>query len=271
MLRIGYGTAPNLVYWWLDGYVDFSPEQSVRARQAIAQWFAWNRRTQVPDYAELLARAQREVESDTTPARVCEWQADLTQRALTGFERIVPAAAELMLTISPKQELVLEQRYAKNNEEYRRDYLNPDPRRRAQLSLERTLDRAEMLYGELDEAQRARIEDILAHSPFDPELWLAERRQRQQDVLKMLRTLNSEGAGHDQAETALKAYVHTLQVSPRDAYRRYSEQLAVFNCAAAASLHNSTTAQQRQVAAARLKGWEGDLRAIAAAADPVEH
>ena len=48
-LRIGYSTAPDLVYWWLDGYVDFNADQTTRVRAVIAQWFAWHRRAELPD------------------------------------------------------------------------------------------------------------------------------------------------------------------------------------------------------------------------------
>ena len=54
--------------------------------------------------------------------------------------------------------------------------------------------------------------------------------------------------------------------SPREAYRRYSERLTDYVCTAAAAIHNATTPAQRQAGAARLKGWEGDLRALAAQA-----
>ena len=263
-LRIGYSTAPDIVYWWLDGYVDLNAAQTVRVREAIAQWFAWNRRSQLPDVAALLARAKVEVLSDTTPRRVCEWQADLTGRARTAFERIAPAAADLMLTLTPAQWQVLERRYAKNNDEFRQDYLQPDLQERAKQTLKRAVDRAETLYGTLDAAQRARMAEILSHSPFDPELWLTERRHRQQDMLQMLRRLSGEGAGREQAVEALQGYVRSLELSPRETYRQYDEQLAAFNCAAVAKLHNATTVAQRQSAAQRLNGWEEDLRAIAA-------
>ncbi|MBC8057759.1 MAG: hypothetical protein H7Y61_14390, partial [Rhizobiales bacterium] len=36
-LRIGYGTAPDVVYWWLDGYIDFNDTQTPRVREAIRQ------------------------------------------------------------------------------------------------------------------------------------------------------------------------------------------------------------------------------------------
>ena len=34
-LRIGYGTAPDLVYWWVDRYVDFNGAQTPKVREAI--------------------------------------------------------------------------------------------------------------------------------------------------------------------------------------------------------------------------------------------
>lgn len=265
-LRIGYSTAPDLVYWWLDGYADFNGSQTPRAREAIRQWFTWNRRTQLPDYAALLARAQAEVLVDTTPARVCEWQGEAVKRAQVAFDRIAPAAAELMLSFTPEQIRHLDQRYAKANVEFRESYLQPEPRKRAEANLERTIDRAETLYGRFDDSQRARLSEGLARSPFDAEVWLAERRQRQLDVLQILRKLTGEGGRVDreQALAAVRGYVERLQRSPREPYRRYSERLAEFNCGLGATLHNLTTPAQRRTAAQRLAGWEGDLRAIAA-------
>ena len=267
-LRLGYGTAPEIVYWWLDGYVDFDHAQSLKARDAVARWFAWHRRTQLPDYAALLARARTEVLADTTAARVCEWQADILARARTALDQAVPDTADLVLTVTPQQIRHIEHHYAKKNDEFRDDYVQPDLRKRAQKALERTIDRAEMLYGPLDDAQRARIAQALTRSPFDPERWLAERQQRQQEALQMLRRLSAEGASPDQAQAALRVYVEHLLRSPREAYRRYAARLDDFNCAFAAELHNSTSAAQRRTAAGKLAGWEGDLRALAASAAP---
>lgn len=268
VLRIGYSQAPDLVYWWLDGYVDFSSAQTPRVREALGQWFAWHRRTQLPDYAAQLARAQAEVLADTTPARVCEWQAQAIRRAQTAFERAVPAGADILLTITPQQIQHIERRYAKANDEYRNDYLQPDPAQRAEAAVKRTVERIESLYGAVDDAQRDRIAAALARSPFDPELWFAERRQRQQETLQMLRALTGEGAGREQAQAALRTFAERLQRSPRENYRRYAQRLNEFNCAFAATFHNATSAAQRRRAADKLAGWESDLRALAAAPDP---
>ena len=57
-IRLGYANGPQLAWWWLDGYVDFSSEQTPAAKQAIDRWFDWHRNTQLTDYAALLASTQ---------------------------------------------------------------------------------------------------------------------------------------------------------------------------------------------------------------------
>ena len=263
-LRIGYSQAADLAYWWLDGYADFDGEQTRRVREALAQWFAWHRKTQLPDYAQLLARAQAEVRAETTPARVCEWQDELLKRAHTAWEQAVPAAAEWALSVTPQQIQHLERRYAKANDEFRDAYLQEGLRERNEATIKRAVERAESLYGRLEDAQRARVAAGMARSPFEPELWLAERKLRQQDALQLLRKLGAEGASRAQAESALRVYAEHIERSPREAYRRYSERLAAFNCAFGAGLHNSSSPAQRRAAAGKLSGWEADLRALVA-------
>ena len=261
-LRIGYSQAPDLLYWYLDGYVDFNGAQTPRVREALTQWLAWHRQTQLPDYATQLARMQTEVQADTTATRVCEWQAELIRRADTAFDRAVPAVADFLLTVTPQQVQHVERRQAKANDEFREEYMQPDPHKRSELTLRRTIERAESLYGKLTDAQRTRLAETLPRSPFDPESWLAERRQRQQEALSLMRRFGGDGASNEQAQAALRAYVQRMQTSPREPYRRYAERLNDFNCAFAAALHNGTNTVQRRAAAQKLAGWEGDMRAL---------
>lgn len=267
IVRLGYGQAPELLYWWLDGYVDFDDAQTPRVRDAIAQWFAWHRRTQLPDHADLLARAQVEVLADTTPERACAWWNELSTRMDTAFEYAVPLATDLVVTLSPQQLQHIEHRQTKANDEFRDEYMSGDAQARLAKSVGRAIERAENVYGRLDDAQRERVATAIAASPFDAALWLSERKRRQEDALAMLRGLSDDAAGRDRAAAALRAWHDRVQRSPRATYRRYAERLTQFNCAFTAGLHNSTSAAQRQAAAARLKGWEGDLRALAATAN----
>jgi hypothetical protein len=263
-LRFGYNQAADFAYWWLDGYIDFSETQTPQVRDALAAWFAWHRATQLPDYANLLAKAQTEVMADSTPARVCEWWGLLSTRMGTSLERGVPAAADLMLSVSARQIQHIERRYAKANDEFRDEFMQGDPAKRRKASIERAVERAELLYGKLDDAQREHVARSVTQSPFDADLWFAERKRRQQDALQMLRRIVAEGASRDEAQAAARAYMDRTVRSPREDYRRYSDKLASYNCAFAAKLHNMTNPAQRQVAVQKFKGWETDLRALAA-------
>ena len=265
-LRIGYGTAPDLAYWWLDGYADFNSAQTPKVRDALAQWFAWHRRTQLPDYANLLARAQGELAADTSAARVCEWQGEGIKRAHTAWDRAAPAVAETLLNLTPQQIQHIERRQAKANDEFRDDYLQPDPAKRTRETLKRTVDRAESLYGNLNDGQRARMAEALARSPFDADAWNAERLHRQREIVATLRQVNGDGTTREQALAAVNLLAEHYEHSPREAYRRYQERLVDFNCTFAANLHNGTTPAQRRHAVQKLAGWEGDLRSLGDAA-----
>ncbi len=264
LLRLTYPQLPTIAYWTTDSYLDLTSAQSERVRAHLAELLRWNRTTQLNDYAQLLRRAGTEVAADTTPARVCQWFDEGTVRLLTAFEQAVPAAAEVALTLSPAQIEHLRQHMDKNNAELREEFVERKPERRLRESTKRAVERAETLYGKVDEAQRERIARDVAASPFEPERWLAERQLRQKEALQTLRRLQLERAGADQMQAALRAFFERSVQSPDDAYRAYQRKLRQYSCEAAARLHNSTTPEQRQAAAATLAGWESDLRALAA-------
>lgn len=262
-LRWAYHQAPELTYWWLDGYFDFDERQAPMVRASLADWFAWHRSTQLTDYAELLAQARGDAQRDATPDQVCRWWSELGRRITTAFDHGVPALAELVQTLDPKQVQHIERRYRKADEDFKADFLQTSRDDRLQESVKRTVSRAEMLYGRLDDAQRAFVARTLAASPFDPQLWLAERQARQREIVQTLRTLVVERADGARVQAALRLFAAHATRSPRAEYRGYYERLTEYNCQFIAQLHNTATVEQRRRAAERLKGWEDDLRALA--------
>lgn len=263
-VKIGYGQGSPLAFRWLDSYVDFNDAQSLRVRSALDDWFSWHRRTQLSDYADLLARAQAELPAPSTPERMCSWSREIRARIDTAFERVAPVMAEVLPTLTAQQVSNIEKKYAEKNKEYRDDFLAREPAKRRKAAVEREVERAEMFYGRLDDAQRAFVAQAVARSPWDGDLAYAERLRRQQDVLAMMRRLVANRATSAEADAEIRAYVQRLDRSPRENYRRYAESLSEHNCSFAAALHNLTTTEQRRAAARKLKGYEDELRSLAA-------
>ena len=205
-----------------------------------------------------------------TPQQVCRWADELRARLATAFAHGVPMAAQLLPVLKPAQLAQLEQRYRKSNREFEEDFLQrPDERQKA--SVKRAVDRAEMLYGRLDDRQRQLIAAGVAASPFDPAAWFAERQAVQGETLQTLARLIAAGPARADREAnlaGLQALSARLQRAPPGPYRSYQQRLEDYNCAFIAELHNSTTPAQRQAARERLKGWEDDLRALAAQPAP---
>lgn len=263
-LRLGYANGPTLAWIWIDGYFDFARAQSPDVKRRLEGWFAWHRATQLNDYAALLVAAQGEVTEPTTPAAACRWAERIREQLEPALQRAVADFAEVVPSLGEPQLRHLERRYAKIIDEMRSDYLQPDRAERERESVRRAEDRAEQLYGNLDEAQLRIIRAGVAASPFNPELWLVERQRRQRDVLQTLRKLQSDKVDPAQRAAALRGLVDRTERSPNAEYRAYQIKLTDYNCAFAAQIHNATTPAQRQKARERLKGWEEDLRALTA-------
>lgn len=264
-MRLGYSQGSSLAFRWLDGWVDFNGTQSLRVRAGLDDFFAWHRRTQLTDYADLLAGARVETLADTTPERLCEWATDVRARIDTAVTRAMPTIADVVVTMTPQQVANVERKYAERNGEWRDDHLQASRAKRRDAAIEREVDRAEGFYGTLDAAQRALIARGVDESPFVAEAAYAERLRRQEDAITTLRRLSatSPSPPRAQVEAELAAYLARIDRSPRDQYRAYSKRLVAANCAAAARLHNATTPEQRRHAVRKLEGYEADLRSMA--------
>ena len=265
-VKLGYGQGAGLAFTWLDDWVDFDDAQSLRVREGLDDWFAWHRRTQLRDYAELLTQAEADILEPTTAERACRWSEELRRRLEPAIEKALPTLVEVAVTLKPTQIATIEKKVARRNAEYRDDFMQPDPARRQRAQVKRNVERAEKLYGRLDASQRELVARWSAGSPFDPEVSLAEQRLRQQDAVQVLRQVSVGPTPAAEAEKAVRGYLERLDRSPREAYRRYVEGLKAYNCRYAAALHNSSSAAQRRAAATTLQGYRSDLRELAAAA-----
>jgi hypothetical protein len=263
-LRFAYSNGPELSYWWLDGYADFSDAQIPQVREALDAWFRWHRQTQLDDYAQFLVRLQGHAAGPVTPELVCRSYDEALSRLDPMLDKALPMAVELVRSLSPAQIQHIERKYAKVNREFRSDFLQPDPQERLEASLKRAVNRAETFYGSLDDAQVETLKQGIAASPFNPELWLEERMLRQQEAVATLRRLVHDKASPDQTLAALRMLVSHVRRSPRPQYVAYQQKLLQYNCRLSAQLHASASREQRAAVVKRFKGWEDDAKALAA-------
>lgn len=265
-LRLGYDNGPMLASLWLDRYLDLDRAQDAALRPALDDWFAWHRRTQLPEYSQALGALAAQAGGPVSAEQICVWNDEWRARLDTAIERALPAAADLLPRVSEAQWRHLERHYAKRSAERREEMAPADPAQRARATFKRYEERAESFYGSLDDAQRRLLKDALASSPLDSGSWLDEREARQRDLLRTLKALQREDAPMARRVEVMRALAQRFAVSPDPAYRAFQARYTQFNCQLAAQLHQSTSAGQREHLRGKLAGWNDDLRALAASA-----
>ncbi len=261
-LRLGYGQAVDLVYWWIDGYFQVNDTQAPRLRDELARLHHWHRASELPKYASLLQKTQQAVPGDVTAAQVCALYTDIRGLVDNLAARALGPAADLALTLAPSQMEYLQRKLERNNAEFARNFLQGNEIERKERRLKNAIERAESFYGRLDEAQLTAVRATVQNSGFDARLSMQESMRRQQDLLQTLRKLLADKATPAQARTALAGYIERSWTSPDPKLRAYQERFVQEGCANVALVHNSTSAGQRAKAVRFFNNYEQDARSL---------
>lgn len=266
-IKLAYNNAPEFGYWWLDAYGDFNDVQSPKVRAELSRLLLWHRTEELPKIAELLQKAQRLATNDTNPAPVCALFADTRLRFNAITAQAEAATVSLAMSLSPEQLTHIERKFAKNNTEWRNDWLKLSPPERIDKRFKSNLERSEEFYGKLEDRQLAALRSGLEGSIYDTELTHAERVRRQQDLLQTLRQITGAGGTSPKpnpadATVALRAYLERSLNSPNLLHRAYNDKIILESCTLFAQLHNSTTPEQRARAVRRLAAYERDAREL---------
>ncbi len=272
-IKLAYNNAPEFGFWWLDAYADFSDTQSPAVRAELARLLQWHRSEELPKIAELLQKTKRLATSDVLTAAVCDLFAETRERFNAVTNQAEKATASLAMSMTSAQIVHLEGKLAKNNKEWRNDWLQLSGKELFEKRLKANVERAQEFYGTLEERQLTALRAALEASSYDAQVSYTERLRRQQDLLQTLRQTTGAGLGsgstvaltsRSPAEglAALRGYLERANKSPNPVYRTYSDKLITESCANFTALHNSTTPEQRERAVRRLAAYERDAREL---------
>lgn len=272
-VKIVYNQAPDIGYWYLDEYVDFTSAQSLMLKAELSRIQTWHRQTQLPAYVQLLQKLQEQAKSDTTKAQVCTVFNDAKRQMITLANWSEGSVASLAASISPAQFQNMERRFQKGNVQYREDFMDGTPAEVRKRRIKLATKRVESFYGSLDARQTALLEQMVDKSLFDARRIYAERLRRQRDVLQTFREIaaagtasapgSSAGTSSVSAKTAVHGLMGRVFASPDPVYRAYAEKLVDDGCAMLVALHNSTSTEQRSKAAETLGGYQQDFNLLA--------
>ena len=264
-IKLAYNNAPDLSYWWLDSYLDLGDAQSSRLRTDLATLHDWHRQNELPLYIGTLENLRRLAPANVTPDQACELGDGLKVRFQSLLNQAEPALIALAQSTRTEQLPHLTQQFEKHNKKWRAEWMKGSPSERIARRQKQLVDRAEMLYGRLEEPQLSVLRTALATSKFDVEWRYRDVLRRQQDTLATLRRV----VDGQLSEAALKVEARSLMArtleSPDTGYRDYSAKMTQESCRTLAALHNSTSATQRRTLVDKLQTYVADARSLVAA------
>jgi hypothetical protein len=263
-VQLGYNNIGEVAYWWLDGYVDFTDEQSPRVRQDLRRLHGWHRAEEMPKFLALLQRMEQLAPGNITPEQACTFVAPAFERLNAFIGRAEPAIVTVALGLAPDQITHLEKKYERNNADFTKEWVRLSAGELRDKRLKKFVERAESFYGKLTAAQLDALRQEMDRSTYDPRRLLAERKQRQQDLLATLRKIAGQPVSIDDARALMRGYLDRAQAPLDPAARTSTQGWIDEGCRNGAALHNTTAPAQRESAVRRLRAYQKDLRELTA-------
>jgi hypothetical protein len=264
-IRFTYDHGDTLLYWWLNAYLDLDSDQATWVKQDINKLFQWHRSTQLHDYAGVLKNMQRQLAGNPTQADLLSDYRDIKARTELLAFKALPDLADLARSIKPDQIAQMEKKFAKNNDDFRRKFMSGDLDHQREARFDKSMDQFKLWFGRFSRDQEAILRRASDARPLDNEIWLQERKMRQQKIVSLLRRVQQEKMNKEQTMAA----IHTLM---RDFFDRmdapdrkmffdaYIDSTSKFILTAI----NIATPEQKAHAQKRMQGWIDDFNQLAA-------
>ncbi|MFA6443644.1 MAG: DUF6279 family lipoprotein [Sterolibacterium sp.] len=262
-MRLSYDNADSLVRWWIDQYVELSPEQDELVRERLTRFHAWHRQTQLSEYIRLVRQGQEFVAGQPTPGDALTLADGIIHAGMTLAEQAAPDIADLLLTATPDQIARAASRFKRNDAAYAREVRLADGEGgQHDAQFKRQLERAEYWFGEFSDDQRLALRKLVAGQPPATRFWYDERLRRQRDWLALMRLVQRQHPPRERIVQLLREYAAHFDL-PNDparltqarALRRNSATLLV-------AIHAMTTPGQRAHARHKLGDLINDFTAL---------
>lgn len=264
-VRLAYDQGALLTTWWLSSRIDLDEAQSSRLREGLDDVFAWHRRSQLPLYADWLARSRAAAEGKPDAEALCEAADEVRGWLEPVVARVVPHVAELASGMGMDQVDRFAKRLARESDKRMKQARERTPEQAAEAAARRLVDRFETFYGPLEPVQRQWIDEAARVDAQAIGLRDALRRQQREQagVDGLRRIVAGKLRGEDALSVAQQAGRALLRLREDDAAAQLTRAQRLRQCELAARLHAGATPTQQRHLQDQLRDWENDARQLA--------
>jgi hypothetical protein len=183
-IDLAYRNLDRLVPWSLGDYLAMNREQKVLLDDRLRQHLAWHCKTQLPSYLDWLDRVRTMVAEDQVTDQTLQQRTDEARRAIGRVaEEITPSATELLRGMSDAQVAEMREAFREDISERQKLYVDTPLSRQITRRAERMEKRLTPWFGELNSAQRQRIQAWSQSLGDQNRQWIANRAHWQQQLV----------------------------------------------------------------------------------------
>ena len=198
-----------MIPWYIDDYLTLDSRQSSNLGKRLASQLDWHCRTQLPEYAAFLRSVARDFEDpdrDVPRERLAHHLSTLRGYWKDLMATIGPDAADILVTASDTQIDELFDNLEKDNQELEQKFVDPPEDELLEKRVERMVERLGRWVDDLNDPQRAAVNQWALELGFTSDQWIAQRRHTQ---LAFRELLNRRATDPD-----FKAQFIDLLISP---------------------------------------------------------
>jgi len=254
-LRLAYDNADTYLLFRAKSYLDLDAKGSDELDERIDEFFAWHRRTALPQYARLSEEAAKRVTRGLSREDLVWGYDSLVAHARQSLRFAAERVAPLLDRLTPQQVAHMERRFAEDNRKFAREYLRGSEAERRKRRARRLEERLEDWLGNLSHVQAEKVKQFSERTPLYDELRARERERMQAELLAMIRKR--------EAQKRLPDWIANWDHGRDPAHLAASERFRQEYLTLLLEIDKTLSSEQRNRAAANFRRYAEDFRVLA--------
>jgi len=172
-----YNNLDLLIPWYVDDLITLKPEQQAELEKRLANVIAWHRSNELTEYSAFMRKTRQRFDNGISEQDLdlAFNEAEKRWEVLVG--KITPELVDILLTASDEQKQELFANIEKQNEEFKKDYLDLSEEKRRQDRIKAIQKNVRRWLGSLNDEQKKIIEHYTANFiPIHEDRWLFRLR-----------------------------------------------------------------------------------------------
>jgi hypothetical protein len=261
-VRFAYNQGDTLIRWWIDDHIGLTAEQEVLTRELLEQQFWWHRTEQLAEVSKTLEQLRRQLHRPLSTQEVSQFSDDLKKFIYTIAKKSTPDAAKIFVTLQNNQIEKMQKRMQKGNEKFAKEWLPPSIEKQNKVRADKVIDRVEWLFGTINKEQEEKIRQHIKNNPLDMNMVYQERLRRQNDLIKIVKTIHQNKLNQQQAEELLTIYMKNFEYGTTKEQQDFGKKRAAIGIQLSSFITHTMNDEQRKYASGRVETWALDVQEL---------